>query len=94
MLDSLVVTGEANVTIEVTVPAEEANLTNRANVRADQLDTDSDNDSDYEETVVSSSATIPPPDTGGDSSGGGSSDPLSLLFMAALLPFFRVWLVK
>ncbi|MES9944589.1 MAG: beta-propeller fold lactonase family protein [Candidatus Thiodiazotropha sp.] len=86
-LDSLVVSGEATATIQVTAPANEGTISNTASVSADQMDTVTNNDSDTEDTVIGESTNTS--DDSDSSGGGGGTDPLSLLIIGTLLLLLR-----
>lgn len=79
-----------NAAIKVTAPATEGLITNTVTVSADQLDTNTVNDTDTETTTVSSNGTTTPttpttPSTGG----GGGSLPLELIALLILPALLR-----
>ena len=85
-----------NAMIEVSAPNTAGTITNAASVTADQLDTNTANNSDSEDTCVedpatptcsgiSNSPSSPPPTTGG----GGSISPMWMLMLASIFILFR-----
>lgn len=93
-LSSLAASAAVTATLEVTAPASEGVITNTAMVSADQIDVDSANDSDSEETRISVTGGAAPSDVNqsedeNDSGGGGSLNPVWILLLSLLLPVLR-----